>query len=140
MPNKLALADHLRTTPPSASRALAGIRRRRDMLSDMRQFQAIEAETKRPHVGCHIPEGAASYVYFIQAASGPIKIGVAVNPLTRLSGLQTANHESLHLMAVLVGAYRHEMDYHRQFAGHRLHGEWFAPHPDILAEIERLNA
>jgi len=31
-----------------------------------------------------------------------------------------------------------ERAYHRQFAAHRLHGEWFAPHPDILAEIDRL--
>lgn len=25
-------------------------------------------------------------------------------------------------------------------AAHRLHGEWFAPHPDILAEIDRLKS
>lgn len=32
-----------------------------------------------------------------------------------------------------------ERDYHARFAAHRLRGEWFAPHPDILAEIEHLN-
>lgn len=30
--------------------------------------------------------------------------------------------------------------YHLRFAAHRHgKGEWFSPHPDILAEIERLN-
>ena len=32
-----------------------------------------------------------------------------------------------------------EKEYHPRFAEHRLHGEWFHPHPDILAEIDRLN-
>lgn len=31
-----------------------------------------------------------------------------------------------------------ERAYHAMFKAHRLHGEWFEPHPDILAEIARL--
>jgi hypothetical protein len=31
-----------------------------------------------------------------------------------------------------------EVAYHRLFAEHRAFGEWFEPHPDILAEVDRL--
>lgn len=33
-----------------------------------------------------------------------------------------------------------ERAYHERFMKHHLRGDWFSPHPDILAEIERLNA
>jgi hypothetical protein len=47
-----------------------------------------------------------------------------------------------HSPAVLVilhtepGNGREERELHAQFSAHRLHGEWFTPAPDILAEIE----
>lgn len=78
-------------------------------------------------------------VYFIQCGeSGPIKIGIAKDPASRLSGLQTGHHETLHLRAITEGGAEKEKAYHAQFAAHHARGEWFAPHPDILAEIARL--
>jgi len=79
-------------------------------------------------------------LYFIRSESGPIKIGISVDPQKRLKTLQTAHPFRLELLCVFAGAGKKEANYHSRFAAHRLHGEWFEPHPDILAEITRLNA
>jgi hypothetical protein len=78
-------------------------------------------------------------VYFIASESGPIKIGIATNPKSRLSGLQTGHHERLELLAICDGGMDQERAYHKQFTDRRLHGEWFERCPEIEAEIERLN-
>ena len=78
------------------------------------------------------------YVYFIRAANGPIKIGIARDVLQRLAGLQTSNPNKLELLAHRLGDQSVEQEYHRRFAAHRLAGEWFEPHPDILEEATRL--
>ncbi len=79
-------------------------------------------------------------VYFVQVgASGPVKIGIARDPAARLANLQTAHHETLEMRAITVGGAEQEVAYHRLFAEHRLRGEWFNPHANILAEIDRLN-
>ena len=80
-----------------------------------------------------------SYIYFIQAESGPIKIGRALKPKVRLGELQTANHEDLKLIATVPGDAWAEAEYHRQFGEWRLRGEWFEPASPILAEIARLS-
>lgn len=77
-------------------------------------------------------------LYFIGGDEGPIKIGVSNDPQRRLKGLQTGYPYPLQILATIEGGAMLEIEYHERFAEHRLHGEWFAPHPDILAEIERL--
>lgn len=77
-------------------------------------------------------------VYFIQAQTGQIKIGIAASPELRLRALQTGSPVTLALLATRSGGRPKEAEYHARFAVHRLHGEWFSPHPDILAEIEHL--
>lgn len=79
-----------------------------------------------------------SYVYFIAGEDTPIKIGFSKQPHERLAILQTAHWCRLSIVAKIEGCLAIEAEYHRRFAEHRMHGEWFAPHPDILAEIERL--
>lgn len=72
------------------------------------------------------------FVYFIQASEGgPVKIGRANNVRSRMGKMQTDSAALL----VLLGASRDldEEKLHVQFAGHRLHGEWFEPAPEILA-------
>lgn len=81
----------------------------------------------------------AHCIYFIGAESGPVKIGKAVCPFTRLKCLQTAHHERLTLLAICEGGAGRERGYHRQFKEHRIRGEWFARSPELVAEIERLN-
>lgn len=82
---------------------------------------------------------ASATVYFIRSSAGPIKIGIARDVHRRLMELRNSSPVSLDLAACTGGGFAAEQAYHRQFSEHRLHGEWFAPHPDILAEIERIN-
>lgn len=94
--------------------------------------ESVEAEQR-------YVDKAQQHVYFIQSGdAGAIKIGIARNPEKRLRGLQTSHHEKLHIRVVTSGGAAQEQAYHARFAEHRLHGEWFEQHPDILAEIERL--
>jgi len=79
-------------------------------------------------------------VYFIQAETGQIKIGIARDLGVRLKTLRTMCPVGLAVLAATNGGQPAESGYHDCFAAHRLHGEWFEPHPDILAEITRLNA
>nr|WP_144036753.1 GIY-YIG nuclease family protein [Sphingopyxis witflariensis] len=45
----------------------------------------------------------------------------------------------LSVLASGWGTLKDERILHDRFAAHRLHGEWFERHPDILAEVERLS-
>lgn len=72
------------------------------------------------------------YVYVIRAGKkSPVKIGKALNPLTRMKQLQTANAETLRLLLVVpagneASALRLEHVLHERFAEHRLRtSEWF---------------
>ena len=78
-------------------------------------------------------------VYFIQEGeSGPIKIGVANDTAKRLATLQTGNSSELRLIGDVMGGSILEAKLHTKFEKHHVRGEWFSPHPDILAEIDRL--
>lgn len=77
-------------------------------------------------------------VYFIRAGSGAIKIGIAKSPKRRMAELQCSHHETLEIAATTPGGRTSERAYHLRFKEHHIRGEWFHPHPDILAEIERL--
>lgn len=79
-----------------------------------------------------------SHVYFIGCAAA-IKIGVAVDVPKRFKAIQAHSPVPVEVFATTIGDRAVEQDYHRRFAHARLHGEWFSPHPDILAEIERLS-
>lgn len=82
----------------------------------------------------------APCVYFVGGDVGAIKIGMTIAPLERLAAFQFNSPIDLRILAMTAGGTKEEKAYHRQFAAHRLHGEWFSPAPDILAEIERLSA
>lgn len=77
-------------------------------------------------------------IYFIRSPSA-IKIGMAKDARRRLMVLQTSHPEHLKLVATCPGGRELESQYHSRFAEHRVRGEWFAPAPDLLAEIDRLN-
>lgn len=79
-------------------------------------------------------------LYFIGADDGPIKIGFSANPKVRLRSLQLASPFPLRLLAVVKDESHLEREYHKRFAAHRLHGEWFERCPEIQAEIDRINA
>lgn len=60
-----------------------------------------------------------------------VKIGRSRNPQQRLSSLQTAFAAELSLLLSIDEDC--EKSLHRRFAAHRLRGEWFTLHEDILA-------
>jgi hypothetical protein len=81
-----------------------------------------------------------SMVYFIAGDVGAIKIGISCHVEGRLIAIQTGSPIPLRILAVTPGSYREERAYHQRFAAHRLHGEWFDRHPEIMDEIDRLRA
>jgi hypothetical protein len=76
-------------------------------------------------------------VYFISDGHA-IKIGFASSPKERMRAHQTSCPRRLRLMAVEKGGIGLERLYHERFAAHRIRGEWFHIHDDILAEVARL--
>jgi len=67
-------------------------------------------------------------IYFIQAGEdGPVKIGRAVNPVERLSVLQTGNWSDFRLRAALTVDDDTEVEtsLHKMLSRYRIRGEWF---------------
>ena len=77
-------------------------------------------------------------VYFIGSSDGFIKIGITSDIVERLRNFQVCTPHELTVLASFDGDSYQEWEYHQRFADHRVRGEWFRSHPDILAEIERL--
>jgi len=75
-------------------------------------------------------------IYFVQAEEGgPIKIGLAADPIKRLKSLQSSSPQRLMLLGVLTGTKTVERNLHQRFSAFRLHGEWFTPASDLLKFI-----
>jgi hypothetical protein len=79
-------------------------------------------------------------VYFIGDPAVAIKIGFTCSLQSRFRDIQAHSPIKLETLATRKGGEHTEGAYHSEYGAHRLHGEWFAPHPDILAEIERLRS
>lgn len=80
------------------------------------------------------------FVYFIQADTGLIKIGVASNVKKRLGQLRGASPVPLTLLLAVPAGAIFEYNMHHKFRQFRVHGEWFSPASELLAEIERLSS
>jgi len=72
--------------------------------------------------------------YLIQAG-GKIKIGWATDVEARRRQLQTSHHETLVVVRIIDGDLTTERWLHERFAEHRLRGEWFAFHDDMLTVV-----
>ena len=82
------------------------------------------------------PKHGGSRVYFAQStAGGPIKIGYSASPEARVASLECGSPFPLRVLKTIPGDAKVERSLHDRFAAHRLRGEWFAPHPDLLAFI-----
>ena len=79
------------------------------------------------------------YIYFICANSRDsfIKIGRAKTPRYRIKAFQRWSPYKLHILATLREEHTTvtERDLHKRFRAHRVHGEWFRPHPELLDYI-----
>lgn len=90
-------------------------------------FTRIEPMPKRAE-----PE---RFVYFIGLEHGPIKIGVANKPFNRLSELQIAHYQDLHLFAMTEGNMDTEKALHVEFREDNIRGEWFNASDALLRRI-----
>lgn len=97
-----------------------------------------EASAVRKNAELSLQRDNSKFVYFIQTTEGQIKIGMASNITERMQILQIGHPSKLELLVYTPGGRDKEKAYHRQFSAHRLSGEWFNPHSEILAEIDRL--
>lgn len=77
-----------------------------------------------------------SYIYFIRAESGPIKIGRANNPVSRYFSLQTAHWEKLILLGCISGGPAQEREWHNRFEEARIRGEWFKPRKGLQGAVD----
>lgn len=86
-------------------------------------------ETDRP-----APDGG--YVYAVQmGGDGPIKIGWSANPQRRLAGLQCSSPYTLVVRGIWPGMPNDEARLHERLSAHRMRGEWFRPHSDVVTAI-----
>lgn len=78
-------------------------------------------------------------VYFIQAASGPIKIGFTTKTAVgRLRELQIGNHETLQILGWMLATQEEERALQQRFSPHQLRGEWHKPDQEILRFVANL--
>lgn len=93
---------------------------------------------------CNFSEGApiamprrmaSSYVYFIGPEHGPIKIGTAIDPYSRINNLQVGCVDHLYLYAMVEGDRHVERQFHSEFSRDRVRGEWFARTDRLLRRI-----
>lgn len=91
------------------------------------------SEARRP--------AAESYVYFIrEGRRGLIKIGYSKRVHARVRGLSAQSGRAMRLLAAMPGGKPEEQELHRRFADARVLGEWFRPHPELLAEIKKVSS
>ena len=141
--NQSETADHLRTTVLSNSEVaklspselhayFAPVLEALDLDGTVDHFEPAPYVPPEPK----LPLGR---VYFVSGAGGAVKIGfTTLEVRKRISQFAVGSPVALVVLATVEGTMRLEAEYHRRFAAHRLQGEWFSPHPDILAEIDRL--
>lgn len=111
---------------------------KRKVLIPTADLTEAHIEDVTAHAGRIATTRQTQSVYFIQAESGPIKIGIALDPGERLAGLQISHFEKLTLLAAVEGGIALETELHRRFARFKIRGEWFERCPEIEAEIARL--
>ena len=75
-------------------------------------------------------------VYLIRAGmTGPVKIGLADDPIGRTRNLQVAHAEVLHLLRVWNGGPLEEKLLHNFFSASHIRGEWFEFSEQMLGDV-----
>lgn len=78
------------------------------------------------------------YVYFIQMASGPIKIGFSDDPMRRFQTFQIAHYEEMRLLGVIPGKIGDEKRIQREVRASLIRGEWYHPTDEVRAYLSKL--
>ena len=123
-------------------------KKNRDRMRQSRATQVPLVEGKGSNTKRH-----KGKIYFIlDKENDAVKIGIADNPISRLSDIQVGNPHELSLIKTIDnGTQAKEKRLHKQFAEQRLNGEWFKrsgtlaeylqvqpnePSPEVLAELD----
>lgn len=79
-------------------------------------------------------------VYFFRASgTGRIKIGFTARDVAkRLQSVHAGSPVPVELLTSVTASTRQEALLHIHFMACRVHGEWFEPHPDLLALIDEV--
>lgn len=81
--------------------------------------------------------GTPTNIYLVlDARSSAVKIGIAVDVKRRLNSLQHANPNQLELVDWAPGTYALERFLHGWLSEHRIRGEWFTLHHEVLIVCE----
>ena len=86
-----------------------------------------------------VPSGLHPLVYFVGTElirGAAVKIGTTTDLKQRFRSLRLASPVPLVVHAVALGDRHREVEFHREFRKHRLHGEWFKITPSLLERIE----
>lgn len=78
-------------------------------------------------------------LYFIKSGEY-VKIGVADNPWSRMTGFQIGSPIPLELMAVAPGGFEEEKKYHARLSQYRCRGEWFECNDQLRAVVDSIRA
>jgi hypothetical protein len=101
-------------------------------------FRVADLDRVRNAVA-RLPAKRQRYVYVVRSGkAGAFKIGIAWDVERRLCGLQTTSPRQLRLIHHEAGGGKVERAAHKALAAHRLKGEWFRPHPEVLAFVEKV--
>ncbi len=125
-------ADHLRTSFRGMTWA---------QKSEARQLayreQALVREAEQVAIMDSMSD-CAGLCYFFASADDRVKIGYSGCVSRRLRQVRYTTAYRTIVAATARGGMSRETHYHARFAEHRLEGEWFTLHPDIIDEIDRL--
>lgn len=95
--------------------------------------QVIRAAKLDPSKATPPPERVRNEIIYYIKFGSRIKIGTTTNLVGRL---KTIPHDTV--LAVEPGGRTLEHQRHREFAAHRITGEWFAPAPELMSHIATL--
>ena len=79
-----------------------------------------------------------SFVYFIQAESGPIKIGFSLDVRRRHRALQQAHFEKLTVLGYIIGTEELEKSLKVSMRSNQIRGEWFRPTSEVLSLVSTM--
>lgn len=96
-----------------------------------------EEEASNPHLWAD-EDQSGDLCYFMGGETGPIKIGFARDPWSRLGRIQSGCAFPITVLAVEHGGRRRESAYHQEFNRLRVHGEWFERSPEMMRAIRDL--
>ena len=81
-------------------------------------------------------------IYVIQGQmGGEVKIGytAASSVTSRVGAIERKEGRKMRVLRSMEGTKAHEAALHDRFKEHRISGEWFAPHPDLMAAIPSID-